>query len=101
MEGMQAPVRIDDLDSLSSCFPLGAGGTVTSNTEVLLYPLPDSTPDIDFPVLYFHSSGSTGLPKTVPYNNKSVWHYLSQGTPTIYLTPTYAYAVVRSFSRVA
>jgi acyl-CoA synthetase (AMP-forming)/AMP-acid ligase II len=101
MAAVHAPVRVDDLSDLSPCFPLSAGGTVTSDMEVMPYPLPDSASDANVPVVYFHSSGSTGLPKTVPYNTQSMWQYLLQGKLTVISMSVRTYTMVRFISRVA
>lgn len=59
---------VDELPTLSYAFPK-LGSEVEADPFVP-YPAPASRPDLDSPVIYFHSSGSTGFPRPIPHSHK-------------------------------
>lgn len=65
MEAKGAKIRIDELPGLSEMFPQLAGKISEASAEVKPYPASDKPIDGHAPSIYFHSSGSTGYPKSI------------------------------------
>ena len=67
-----------DLPSIHTVFPGSFGSDTDQPLVATPYP-PRPTPgDPDRPTKYIHSSGSTGLPKTVPLSDRLQWRWAMQ-----------------------
>ncbi|EKM50011.1 uncharacterized protein PHACADRAFT_130503 [Phanerochaete carnosa HHB-10118-sp] len=79
--GMQAKgvkLRVDELPSLLETFPkLGRDANAIA-AEVQLYPPPGKPVDVRTPVLYLHSSGSTGYPKSIHFTHRRMLQWIAR-----------------------
>lgn len=69
-------IRFDPIPSLQEIFPKYAG--VEEPSPFPHVPNPPKKPS--GPAMYLHSSGSTGLPKSVPLSQKRVWQWATRRT---------------------
>ncbi|KAF8550863.1 acetyl-CoA synthetase-like protein [Imleria badia] len=61
-------LTIDEIPALSYAFP--KLGRERASDSFVPYPCPVLRPDLDSPAIYLHSSGSTGLPKPIPFSHR-------------------------------
>lgn len=69
---------IEDAPTISQCYP--HLGHETSAHTFTPYPTHNGSLDQDAIFVYLHSSGSTGLPKAIPYTSRVMFSWLSLGT---------------------
>ena len=63
-------VEFSELPSLQEVFPYFAPTSARNNTVVTPYPVSKRTRSLDDPAIYIHSSGSTGLPKSILWTER-------------------------------
>lgn len=78
------PLDVLEMPGLYDAFPLlqtGANGhPVNGAHSVEPYPPPHEKPKMEDIMLYIHSSGSTGLPKPIPWTHKLLLLGMSRRT---------------------
>ena len=68
-------IRLENIDIFHDIFSDLLSGRLTSNNTAL-YPAPPIDTDMNIPMTYLHSSGSTGLPKSIPIARKLLIQHL-------------------------
>lgn len=66
-------VDVEEVPSLKSIFP--HLGTESENDPFVPYPGYSVRPGLSDIAFYLHSSGSTGLPKTIPLTQRNILHW--------------------------
>ncbi|EKM59937.1 uncharacterized protein PHACADRAFT_206156 [Phanerochaete carnosa HHB-10118-sp] len=78
MHAKGVTLRVDELPSLSETFPKFGGDANAAAAEVQPYPPPGKPVDVRTPVLYLHSSGSTGYPKSIHFTHRRMLQWIAR-----------------------
>ncbi|KZP21523.1 acetyl-CoA synthetase-like protein, partial [Athelia psychrophila] len=70
-------LTFEDAPTISQCYP--HLGQELSSHPFAPYPAPQAPLDLDQPLFYLHSSGSTGFPKPIPQTSRTILGWCSIG----------------------
>lgn len=87
MEKEDYVVDLVELPALYDIFPSLAPQKIDHRITFAPYPLPLKSRQLDDLAIYMHTSGSTGLPKSIPWTERILLHWADSCRP--YLSSPY------------
>ncbi|KAF7329341.1 Acetyl-CoA synthetase-like protein [Mycena kentingensis (nom. inval.)] len=95
------PIVVEEMPTLAQMYPFL--GRETPVDKFVPYPPLKSSPSLDDVVLYLHSSGSTGLPKSIPFTHHVLLSFAALDVPAQFtvLAPRLAVGALPPFHAMA